>query len=233
MHDAPHPHPHLDVSSHRAVPGVPAGRRHRRAWLLATLAVATVPASALVLSAAPASAATRDHAQTSGSSYRMITGAGCKRDKQVSFSEHGWYVDKRRGFIAVAKGSLRSSRCNGSFDAMPMSGSYAIYTFRTSPVHKGICQVRVYIPHDSSTVHVGGDPAHYQVFASATATGKDAGWFTIRQHAHLGRWVDGGNYWVSGGALTVKLHSRGIDYKGSKPDFAHIAVSPIRVSCLS
>jgi translation initiation factor IF-2 len=122
---------------------------------------------------------------------------------------------------------------------MPMSGSataddpanYALWTFRTGPIVHGVCHINVYVPDDSSLEHVGGNPAVYQVFGSAGTSGTPLGSFGVDQPSNRGRWASRHNWRISGGELTVKLLSRGIDWTGSGPTYAHIAISAVSLTC--
>jgi hypothetical protein len=168
-----------------------------------------------------------------------MAGYGCGVTTTASFTEHGWWSQGLDGFIRVPSGGPRAPGCDGSFDAMPMSGSatsddpdnYAWWSFSTSPVTNGGCNIGVYVPDDPSPQHVGGHPAVYQVYGSPGVSGTPLGSFAIDQPANRGQWVSGGNWPVTGGTLTVKVDSRGIDWNSSGPDYAHIAVSAVRVSC--
>jgi hypothetical protein len=87
------------------------------------------------------------------------------------------------------------------------------------------------VPSDPSPEHAGGHPAVYQVYGSAGVSGTPVGSFAIDQQANRGQWVSGGNWPVTSGVLTVKVDSRGIDWTNSGPDYAHIAVSAVSVTC--
>jgi hypothetical protein len=174
-----------------------------------------------------------------GGTFWAVTGFGCTQNSAARFSEHGRWTQGVTGFIAVRGGGLRADGCNGSFDAMPMSGSasqddganYAAWNFRTGAVSQGICHVSVYIPEDGSIEHVGGDPALYSVYDGPHAAGQPMASFTIDQVANQGRWASRGTYRITGGAISIKLHSRGVDWSGSHATNAHLAVSPVRVTC--
>jgi hypothetical protein len=173
--------------------------------------------------------------------FWAVTGYGCTQNSTATFSEHGRYASGRNGFISVGRGSLTTDGCNGSFDAMPMSGSatadyrgnYALWTFRTGTVTRGVCHLDVYVPDDPNVEHVGGNPAVYEVFQSAGTTGRELGSFGIDQRFNRGRWVSRHNWPVTSGVLTVKLASRGQDWAGRTRTYAHIAVSPVRITCVA
>jgi hypothetical protein len=123
---------------------------------------------------------------------------------------------------------------------MPMSGSptyndpadYALWIFRTGSGWPGTCDIRVYVPADPSTEHVGGDPAVYQVFGSDSTGGPELGAFEVNQPATRGRWVSEPSWPVTDGWLTVRLDSYGTDWSRGSATHARIAVSAIRVTCV-
>ncbi len=173
--------------------------------------------------------------------FAAVTGYGCPSAGGATFSEHGRWTDGLNGFIAVNSGGQHADGCNGSFDAMPMSGSttyddpgnYALWTFHTAPVVRGICHINVYVPTDTSLEHVGGHPADYQVFGSAGTSGHELGAFDVDQIFNRGRWASRHNWPITNGTLTVKLDSYGIDWSGNSPTYAHIAISAVSLTCES
>lgn len=228
-HPDTHPQPDAGVPSGSAPLRLARARqlRGRSVMLLAMLAAAAaVPVAIGTMPAAAASsqATSRPNVPT----FSGVTGPGCKQNASETFSEHG-------KSIVVHTGSLRADGCDGAFRAMPMSGhaakdnpaNYATWTFHTGAVKRGVCHVSVWTPNDSSIKHAGGHPAYYQVFTSARATGTAAGSFVIDQQFNRKRWASRGNYRITGGALTVKLHSRGVKAKAG----ARIAVAAVRITC--
>jgi hypothetical protein len=185
-------------------------------------------------------AASTTKAKTPAPAYfGALAGFGCPQIADAWFSEAGWYADGINGFFRVPAGGWTKQGCRGSFDAMPMSGSatkpypgnYALWTFRTTPVTSGTCQVAVYVPDDHSIEHVGGNPARYQVFDNIRASGTPAGAFTVDERANVGKWVSVGSYPVTDAILTVKLTSAGQDWHGTVVTHAHLAVAQVIISC--
>lgn len=168
-----------------------------------------------------------------------MAGYGCGSTWSAAFTEHGRWTDGLNGFISAPSGGPRAQGCDGSFDAMPMSGStanddpsnYALWIFRTAPVVRGTCDLKVYVPASSSIEQVGGNPAVYQVFASAGTAGQELGSFNVDQVANSGRWVTEPGWPITDGTLTVKLESYGVDWSGSSSTHAHIAVSAVVMTC--
>jgi hypothetical protein len=188
---------------------------------------------------APTQPTGKSEPNVSADAYAAVTGYGCQATPAADFHELGWWLQGLDGFLRINSGSPSEPGCDGAYTAMPMSGSatsddnsnFAVWTFHTSPVTTGTCHIDVYVPDDPSIVHVGGDPAVYQVYDAAWPTGTPLGSFDIDQHFNSGRWASRHNWPVTNGVLTVKLDSRGIDWSGNTETHAHIAVSDISVTC--
>jgi translation initiation factor IF-2 len=210
----------------------------------------TVPSDGAAPAAAGASPAVRSVAARpvtsvtgrpagAGPYVGALGGYGCPNTSRVRFTERGWYSDGISGFFGVRAGGWDKQGCDGRFAAMPMSGSgtrpdpgnYALWTFRTTPVIVGNCQVAAYVPDDHSVVHVGGDPARYQVYDAAAGSGTPVGSFTIDELTTLGTWVSAGTYPVTAGVLTVKLTSAGQDWHGTVVTHAHLPLSQVMAFC--
>lgn len=167
--------------------------------------------------------------------YTAMAGPGCT-DKSTGYKEHGTYADGDAGWTTHKSGGWTKDGCDGSFVSVPMAGdkgddgNYTLWTFATGPVKSGSCQVRVHVPKDDDVKHVGGHPTRYSVFASAAATGKALGDFTVDQTKKRGDWASGGTFQISDGHFAVKLHTQGVDF-GSGFDGAHHAASAVAVRC--
>jgi translation initiation factor IF-2 len=218
------------LSQPPTAPGAPAGP-------LGTIPAWPTPAAAP--RSTPRPPAAQAAVQHTGSSFAAVAGYGCPNQQDATFTEHGRWTQGLAGFIPVPEGAPRTGGCRGSFDAMPMSGSataddpanYALWMFRTGPIIHGVCHINVYIPDDPSIEHVGGNPAVYQVFGSAGTSGTPLGSFEVDQPSNRGRWASRHNWRITGGELTVKLLSRGIDWTDSGPTHAHIAISAVSLTC--
>jgi translation initiation factor IF-2 len=244
----PSPHPSVSRSAHTRPPaqdGTGSGSSRSHATITPPVRQPTTDThrTSRAARAAARRNAPKPHPSTSPpatkATFWAVTGYGCTQNKTARFSEHGRWNGGLSGFSAVRSGSLTVDGCDGAFDAMPMSGNarkddrgnYALWTFHTGAVTRGICHIDVFVPNDANIEHVGGNPAFYTVFASARATGQPIASFPIDQHFNRDRWASRGTYRITGGVLTIKLHSRGIDWKGNTQTHAHIAVSPVRVTC--
>jgi translation initiation factor IF-2 len=166
-----------------------------------------------------------------------IAGFGCPSGRQAQFSLHGQYTQGILGYVKVKSGGWKSQGCDGTFEALPMSGSatkpypgnYALWTFRPAGVRS--CGVSVFVPDDHSITHVGGNPARYLVYDAAAQSGNPAGRFAVDQAANLGRWVRAGQFPVRRGVLTIELTSIGVDWNGKTRNNRHLAADAVRLSC--
>ncbi|MCM2417771.1 hypothetical protein [Streptomyces sp. RKAG293] len=172
--------------------------------------------------------------------YTAVAGYGCAKTETYGFAEHGRNSNGVKGWLAVKSGGWKADGCNGQFDAMPMSGNagkddpdnYATWYFRpVAAVTKGACQVQIYVPNDKDITHVGGNPAHFEVFNSFSLSDKPIHAFDMSQSGRLGTWVQVGSFPITKGLLMIKLDSRGQDWHGSTVTYAHLAVTQMRATC--
>lgn len=67
--------------------------------------------------------------------------------------------------------------------------NYAVWTFHSGAITRGLCHIDVYVPDDPNIEHVGGHPAVYEVFNSDSTFGQPRHRL-VRQyldsHAHCG-----------------------------------------------
>lgn len=170
--------------------------------------------------------------------FTATTGYGCHESSALVFEQHGFWSSGKNGWIRLNKGGWGSNGCNGTFDAMPMSGSstkddadnYATWQFRTGSVTRGTCYASVFVPNDSNAEHVGGHPSTYLIYTGWTPSGTARYALQVDQVKQRNHWVTV-KVPVSGGAIAVKLLSRGIDHSGGHPTYAHHAVAQVRVEC--
>ncbi|MFD5830417.1 hypothetical protein [Lentzea sp. NPDC060358] len=153
----------------------------------------------------------------------FTTGPGCG-----GYSNVGSYRDGRKGWVDHGDG-----RCGSTFVSIPMSGdarrddssAYAQWTFAAS----GSCALSVFIPN-GGVEEVGGNPTVYSVFDRNGVGGTPMASFAIKQVDKRGQWVAAGKFKASGN-LTVQLLTRGQDWDGSGPTYAHHAASAIKADC--
>ncbi|HEX7305874.1 hypothetical protein [Lentzea sp.] len=153
----------------------------------------------------------------------FTTGPGCG-----GYTNVGLYRDGRKGWVDHGDGT-----CGSSFVSIPMSGdarrddasAYAQWTFTVS----GSCDLSVFIPN-GGLEEVGGNPTVYSVFDRNGVGGTPMASFAIKQVDKRGQWVGAGKFRASGN-LTVQLLTRGQDWNGSGPTYAHHAASAVRADC--
>ncbi|MEV4615658.1 hypothetical protein AB0K43_24155 [Kitasatospora sp. NPDC049258] len=166
-------------------------------------------------------------------SYTGIGGAWCN-SASVSFSQYGWWEGSHGWFTQT--GGFAGASCNGKFTSMPMSGSATkddgnsvVWTFRTAPVTSGTCKISVYIPNNKDIRVVGGAPAYYTVQSGSAPGSGTIGSFGVNQVKNLGQWVSAGSFTLTGGYISVMLHTRGVDFDGA--NHAHLAAAAARADC--
>ncbi|MFF2658628.1 hypothetical protein ACFVUH_14800 [Kitasatospora sp. NPDC058032] len=171
--------------------------------------------------------------------YSAIGGSNCGTSS-VAYAQHGWWEQGTTGWITNSAGGYSGSGCNGKYVSMPMSGSATkddgsnavVWTFSTAPVATGTCRISVYVPNNSDLKAVGGAPAYYTVQNSSTPNSGTIGDFSVNQTTSRGSWVTADKtFAVTGGKISVMLHSRGLDWAGTATDKAHLAASAVRADC--
>ncbi|GHH30333.1 hypothetical protein [Lentzea cavernae] len=164
-----------------------------------------------------------DTARAPGGAKSFTTGPGCG-----GYTSVGSYRDGRKGWVDHGDG-----RCGTSFVSIPMSGdarrddssAYGMWTFSVT----GTCDVSVFVPN-GSLEQVGGNPTVYYVFDRNGVGGTPMASFAIKQVDKRGQWVSAGKFKASGN-LTVQLLSRGQDWNGSGPTYAHHAAGAVKADC--
>ncbi|MER8188080.1 hypothetical protein [Kitasatospora sp. NPDC094015] len=166
-------------------------------------------------------------------SYTGIGGAWCK-SASVSFSQYGWWEGDHGWFTQT--GGFAGASCDGKFTSMPMSGSATkddgnsvVWTFRTAPVTSGTCRISVYVPNNKDIRVVGGAPAYYTVQNGSSPGSGTIGSFSVNQVKNLGQWVNAGSFKLTGGSISVMLHTRGVDFDSA--NHAHLAAASARADC--
>jgi hypothetical protein len=162
--------------------------------------------------------------------FAAVSGWDC-----VTSGDHGFDVRGRtESWSTVAQGGWAQDGCQGSFEAIPMSGDptkdepnqYALWWFMPGPAFRR-CEVTVYVPRSERPADSGATAAQY--FVLAGRSGEPFAQFVVNHAANPGRWVPAGSYPVGDQGLAVKLVNRG---KPSDPA-ARLAVAQIRASCAS
>ncbi|WP_189132569.1 hypothetical protein [Wenjunlia tyrosinilytica] len=168
--------------------------------------------------------------------YAAWAGPGCADSDGVGYYERGRYSDDHRGWYTASRGGFRGGTCDGSFTAVPMSGSSTydhsgrVFWWWHVGGRAKDCSVSVYIPSSHDGGDVAGSPTHYVVLNGDPA--KDDG-FEVDQVANRGRVVHVGTWPVRHGRMAVVLLDRGRDWTGGRSTYAHHAAGPIQVVCHS
>ncbi|MFD9698645.1 hypothetical protein [Lentzea sp. NPDC059081] len=164
-----------------------------------------------------------DTGRAPGGARTFTTGPGCG-----GYTNVGLYRDGKKGWVDHGDG-----KCGSSFVSIPMSGdarkddtsAYAQWTFAVT----GSCELSVFIPN-GGVEEVGGNPTVYSVFDRNGVGGTPMASFAIKQVDKRGQWVAAGKFKASGN-LTVQLLTRGQDWDGSGPTYAHHAAGAVKADC--
>jgi hypothetical protein len=165
--------------------------------------------------------------------FSSIAGEGCQRSLQRGYDKVGVFTQGLEGWYLRSEGGRRGDGCDGSFTAVPMSGSpirdqrgqFVMWWFVTRPVETGSCRVSVFVPDSLIKRDVAGRPAFYTVQAGR-ADSTRVGAFAIDQDLARGSWVDAGRYRVTNGEIAVKMGNRGVT-----DSLAHLGAGQVRVQC--
>ncbi|MFG2194465.1 adhesin [Streptomyces sp. NPDC048639] len=168
--------------------------------------------------------------------YTAWAGHGCDAPAGGGHREIGRYSDGVEGWYTVGSGGYDGGSCDGSFSAVPMSGS-AIED-RDARVEwwwsvgraSRQCSIAVYVPAGGAR-DVGGAPTVYEVGSEPGERASTYGVFTIDQTGNHGRLVDVGTYPVRDGRIAVTMLDRGVDWNAHGLTYAHHAAGQMKVTC--
>ncbi|MEU7060999.1 adhesin [Streptomyces sp. NPDC046197] len=194
-------------------------------------------------SASPTSTARPGGAMVSGpargpapADYSAWVGHGCPSGTYGGYAEYGRYSDGMEGWYTVDQGGYDGGSCDGSFAAVPMSGSRtqdhdngALWWWSVGRAYD-TCAIGVFVPSGDST-DVGGDPTTYRVLSDPQDESSAYATFQIDQRANRGRLVDAGTYRVQDGRIAVRLLDRGQDWNDNGPTYTHHAAAQMRITC--
>lgn len=161
-------------------------------------------------------------------------GPGCSTGK---YREKGRFENGRAAWYTVESGGFKGGSCDGSFSAVPMSGSpnvdggsSAVWSWKLGKGYEK-CALSVYIPDSGRDADVAGAPTVYGVLSDPSDITSTYAAIGIRQTVHRGTLVAAGSYPVKGTSFSVRLVDRGQDW-GSKERFgAHHAAAQMKVDC--
>jgi hypothetical protein len=170
-----------------------------------------------------------------GPSYSAWAGPGCSGGGR--YREHGRYSDGDDGWYTVDSGGHRGDGCDGSFTAIPMSGSEDQDRGNTATwswyVGSGYatCSIAVTIPKSDRDGDVAGQPTTYHVLADPDDEDSAVKSFQIDQTALRGSGLIVEKVPVHDQQLAVQLVDRGQDWGDDDREGAHHAAAQMRAEC--
>ncbi|MGW0558037.1 adhesin [Streptomyces sp. NPDC002926] len=167
--------------------------------------------------------------------YSAWAGPGCTGGG--SYQERGRFSDGDDGWYTVFTGGHKGDGCDGSFTAVPMSGSSTKDSGGTATwswyVGSGYttCSVSVLIPESERDRDVAGDPTTYTVLADPADRDSAIKSFEIDQTSLRGSGLIVEKIPVRNQQLTVQLVDRGKDWGSGELEGAHHAAAQMRADC--
>lgn len=170
-----------------------------------------------------------------GPSYTAWAGPGCTGGGR--YSERGRYSDGDEGWYTVEEGGHKGDGCDGSFTAIPMSGSKtkdsggsATWSWYVGSGYT-TCSVSVVIPESDRDRDVAGRPTTYNVLADPDNGDSAIKTFEIDQTSLRGRGLIVEKVPVRNQQLAVRLVDRGEDWGSDERDAAHHAAAQMMADC--
>ncbi|MFJ8075370.1 adhesin [Streptomyces sp. NPDC096176] len=173
--------------------------------------------------------------EPSGPSYSAWAGPGCTGGGR--YREEGRFRDGDDGWYTVSSGGHRGDGCDGSFTAIPMSGSrtedrggsatwfwYVGSGYRT-------CSIAVVVPDSGRDRDAAGQPTTYNVLKDPEDPGSTVKTFEIDQTKLRGRGLVIEKVPVHDQQLTVQLVDRGQDWGADDRGGAHHGAAQMRAEC--
>ncbi|MEU2428174.1 adhesin [Streptomyces sp. NPDC007861] len=171
----------------------------------------------------------------SGEDFEEWAGPGCPTGR---YHERGRFENGRAAWYTVPSGGRREGGCDGSFSAVPMSGSPDHDRGSTATwvwdldARYAQCSLAVFVPRTTHATDTAGDPTVYRVLADPDDPGSAYTAFGVRQTVHRGELVAVGSYPVKGGAtFAVQLVDRGRDWGRAARVGAHHAAAQMLLVC--
>ncbi|MFE7775767.1 adhesin [Streptomyces sp. NPDC057445] len=173
--------------------------------------------------------------EVTGPGFEQWAGPGCSTGR---YREDGRFENGRAAWYTVPSGGRRDSSCDGSFSAVPMSGSAerdasssATWSWDLDRSYKK-CSLAVIVPSSTRASDVAGNPTLYRVLADPNDPGSGYTGFGVRQTVHRGELVPVGSYTVKGGTtFAVQLVDRGRDWGTAALVGAHHAAAQMKLTC--
>ncbi|MGW2058870.1 adhesin [Streptomyces sp. NPDC001840] len=173
----------------------------------------------------------------SAGGFTAWAGPGCTTG---AYEEHGRFENGDAAWYTVPSGGHRDASCDGSFTAVPMSGSpdhdrgsTAIWSWKLGKEYAR-CALAVYVPDSGHAPDSAGHPTVYRVLTTASPTPSSttpSPTFGIHQTTHRGTLVDVGSYPVEGDSFAVQLLDRGQDWGTPDRYSAHHAAAQMKLAC--
>ena len=208
-----------------------------------TLLGATAPATIPLSGVQTLSAATTPAAATS---YTGVAGPDCT-GTGANFTESGFALastDPATEWTVSAGGGFKGAGCTGGYISMPVSGNataidtsrYTTWSFTLGAglLAKASCKLEVYVPSDTSSALVGGNPAYYYYYGSvytASNSPKPLGDFAVYQTGNRGRWLAARTFTVTTGVVVVRMVDAGVDKGAGASGIVRDAAAQVRLTC--
>ncbi|MGI5398322.1 adhesin [Streptomyces sp. CA-135486] len=166
--------------------------------------------------------------------YSAWAGPGCTGGGR--YRETGRFSDGFDGWYTVSTGGHKGDGCDGSFTAIPMSGSAtkdgngrATWSWYVGSGYT-TCSVAVVVPKTPRDLDVAGEPTTYHVLADPDDEDSTIRSFEVNQTLLRGRGLTLAKIPVRNQQLAVQLVDRGKDF-GAGREGAHHAVAQMRAEC--
>ncbi|MEU6079148.1 adhesin [Streptomyces sp. NPDC047108] len=172
-----------------------------------------------------------------GVTFTAWAGPGCNTPAGGGYRETGRWSGGAEGWYTVASGGYDGASCDGSFTAVPMSGSPTedhdarVEWWWSVGSASRQCSIGVYVPSGTGAGDVGGSPTLYEVRSGSGDGASAYGGFALDQRGNRGRLVDAGTYPVRDGRIAVTMFDRGVDWNDDGPTYAHHAAAQMKVTC--
>ncbi|MFI1471795.1 adhesin [Streptomyces wuyuanensis] len=170
-----------------------------------------------------------------GGQFEAWAGPGCTTG---AYREVGRFENGDAAWYTVREGGRSNADCDGSFTAVPMSGSAtkdtratAIWSWELDDDYK-TCALEVFVPRTNRASDSAGDPTFYRVLADPDDVRSGYTGFGVRQTAHRGDLVSVKSYPVKGERVfAVQLLDRGRDWGSAERIGAHHAAAQMKLTC--
>ncbi|MEV4915863.1 adhesin [Streptomyces tirandamycinicus] len=170
-----------------------------------------------------------------GAQFEEWAGPGCTTG---GYREVGRFENGDAAWYTVREGGRSNPDCDGSFTAVPMSGSAAkdtrgtaIWSWELDDDYR-TCALAVFVPGTNRASDAAGDPTFYRVLADPDDVRSGYTGFGVRQTVHRGELVSVRSYPVKGDKVfAVQLLDRGRDWGSAERIGAHHAAAQMKLTC--